>query len=298
MALLRGFKSFECCLFRILYFGGSSFASSPAPRFALLLYLKATMAPPLGPRYLPNLMLDEARVQSDRGLDPRVSVKYKTSKLSMCCPGLDIQKTGFSETVGKRTRDARVVSIADAACPTQSSYRQEEQASSPLRLALARHSVKKQIFACMDQGDKKTEIESKTGLSHRCIKWHRRMWRIEGRHPRHRPGKFSKSSARSPLSQGTRSGRAVRRRQASGEKSSSSVAGDSSSEKRGRKHRVVRQSKGRCKRTGIEMAGSGGGECAEREARGCACFASKENVPERNAISGGLRILPIRALEL
>ena len=255
------------------------------------------MAPPLGPRHLPNLMLDEARVQSECGLD-RVSVKHKTSKLSMCCPGLDFHKTRFSEIVGKRTTDARAMSIADAARPAQS-RKQEEQPSSPLRLALARHSVKKQIFACMDQGDKKIEIESKTGLSHRCIKWHRRMWRIEGRHPRHRPGKFSKSSKRSPLSPGTRSGRAVRRRQASDEKSSSSVAGDSSSEKRRRKHRV-KQSKARCKRTGVEMPGSGGEKCAEREARGFACFASKKNVPEMNEVvevSSGLRILPIRTLE-
>ncbi len=235
---------------------------------------------------------------SDRGLDPRASVKSKTSKLSMRRPGFDIEKTGFSEIVGKRTRDTRVMSIADAAHLAQSNYRQETQSNSPLRLTLARHSVKKQIFACMDQGDKKIEIESKTGLSHRCIKWHRRLWRIEGRHPRHRSGKLSKSSAQRPLSPSTRNGRAVRRRQTSSEKNKSSVSDESSSEKRRRKRRAAKQSKGRSIRTSMNTDGSGGGKCAGRETRASHCSAGKENIPGSNEAmaTSGLKILPIRTL--
>ena len=235
---------------------------------------------------------------SDRGLDPRASVKSKTSKPSMRRPGFDIQKTGCSEILGKRTRDARIVCIADAAHLAQSSNKQEAQSNSPLRLALARHSVKKQIFARMDQGDRKIEIESKTGLSHRCIKWHRRLWRIEGRHPRHRSEKLSKSSAWRPLSSNTRNGRTARRRKTSGEKNKSSVTDEPSSEKRRRKRLAVKKSKERSIRTGISVDGSAGGNCAGRETRASNCSPGKENAPERNEAmaTSGLKILPIRTL--
>ena len=256
------------------------------------------MDPPPTFRHLPNLILDEARVPSDRELDPRAFVKSKTSKLSMRRPGFDIEKTGCSEIVGKRTRDARTMSIEDAAHLVQSNNRQEAQSDSPLRLALARHSVKKQIFACMDQGDKKIEIESKTGLSHRCIKWHRRLWRIEGRHPRHRSGKPSKSSARRPRSPSTRNRRAVRRRQTSDEKNKSSITDESSSEKRRRKRLAAKQSKGPSMRNSMNTDGSGGGDCAGMETRASHCAAGKETVLGRNEAiaTSGLRLLPIRIL--
>lgn len=49
----------------------------------------------------------------------------------------------------------------------------------PLRTSLVRDSVKKQIFAYMDKGDRSAEIELKSGLSHPRVKHYRRMWKDE-----------------------------------------------------------------------------------------------------------------------
>ena len=49
----------------------------------------------------------------------------------------------------------------------------------PLRTSLVRDSVKRRIFAYMDQGDRSAEIETKSGLSHLIVKHYRRMWKDE-----------------------------------------------------------------------------------------------------------------------
>lgn len=240
-------------------------------------------------------MLLQGEVPSNPGLDPRVTGKLHMSKPAICRSGLVFQKTRLSALMERDTRDAGVRSITETSAHTTRSHEQGQNFDSPLRLALARHSVKNQIFACMDKGAKKAEIESTTGLSHRCIKWHRRMWRNECSHPRPRSKKLSKSSARGPRSPGTRSERQFGKRPACNEQGDSSVAGESSIDKRRRKHRAVKQSKERSMR----IPGSGGGECAKRETRGSGCFVGNENIPERDetmAMSGELKILPIRDL--
>ncbi|CAD6585610.1 MAG: hypothetical protein ASARMPREDX12_002067 [Alectoria sarmentosa] len=245
-------------------------------------------------------MLLQPEKSSDPGLDLRVSGESHMSKPSdVCRSELDIQKTRFSELMGKGTRDAGVMSITKASAHPNPSHGQGENFGSPLRLELARSSVKSKIFACMDKGFKKAEIESRTGLSHRCIKWHRRLWRNEGGHPRPWSKKLSKSPARGPRSPGRRSERLLRQRPACDEEGDSSIVGEPSSDKRRRKHRAVKRSKGCSMRTGTEMPGSGGGKCAEKDTREFDSFAGKENFVERNeamAMSGELKILPIRDL--
>lgn len=257
------------------------------------------MNPLHGPEYLPNLMLLQGELPSDREPDLRVSGESHKSKPDICRSGLVFPKTRFSEFMGRGRRDARIGSITETFAHITPSDGQGGNIDSPLRLALARRSVKNQIFACMDKGDKKAEIESTTGLSHGCIKWHRRLWRNEGSHPRPRSKKLSKRSARGPRSPGMRSQRPLIKRPACKEKGDSAVASESISEKRRRKHRAMKQSKGRSVRTELKMAGSGGGECAERKTRGSSCFVGKENVLERDeamAMSGELKTLPIRDL--
>lgn len=250
-----------------------------------------------GPENLPNLLPDEAEVLLDPGVGPKDSIRVHRSKLDMRCSGLHIQHTTIPRLTGKVTRDAGVRSVTESSAQTTSGLKQGEQSLSPLRLALARLSVKKQIFTYMDQGDKKTDIESRTGLSHQCIKWHRRLWRDECSHPRPLSKKISKRSAQDPRSPGTQSERPLRRRPVCDEKGDSSVAGKSSDDMRRRKHQAKKQSKEGSVRTEVEMHESGEKECAEMKMTESGCFADKENLPERGeamAISSELKILPFR----
>lgn len=281
--------------------------SSPKPRVRCFLRPSPALHPallprpppgnnkcPTRPKGLPNPMLLQPEKSSDPGLDLRVSGKSQMSKpLEICRSELDIQKTRFSELMGKGTRDAGVMSITKASAHPNPSHGQGENFGSPLRLELARSSVKNKIFACMDEGYKKAEIESRTGLSHRCIKWHRRLWRNEGGHPRPRSRKLSKSPVRGSRSPGTRSEQPLSKRPACDEK------GESNRDNRRRKHRAVKQPKRRSMRTGVGMPESGGGERAERGTKGSGRFVDKENVPERDealVMSAELKILPIRDL--
>lgn len=59
----------------------------------------------------------------------------------------------------------------------------------PLRTSLVRDSVKKQIFAYMDKGDRSADIELKSGLSHLRVKRYRRLWKDERHDPRLRSKK-------------------------------------------------------------------------------------------------------------
>ncbi|KAL9137056.1 MAG: hypothetical protein Q9175_001734 [Cornicularia normoerica] len=253
----------------------------------------------MGSEHLPNPMLVEAEVPSEPGLDPRMSVESQTSKLNMCHSGLGFQKTTFLDLVDKSARDARIMSIAHAAPLAQSSYRLEESFDLPLRLALGKLSVKRRIFACMDQGDTKTDIESSTGLSHQCIKLHRRMWRIEGSHPRPQSRKILKSSTPGPRSPNTRNERRSRKRRKCDDQSDSSDFGSPSGSKRSREHRAVDQPKGCSMRAGAEMSRVGAGKCAEGEKRGSSFLIGKENIPEMDEAmwtSGEMTVLPIRGL--
>lgn len=255
------------------------------------------MDPPPGPKYLPNMVHDGSEMPSDPALYPRVSARSPSSKLYICRSLLDIQSTEFLELTEKGTRHSEIMPTTEASALKTSIHNQGEQSESPLRLALARRSVKQQIFACMDQGDKKTDIESRTGLSHQCIKWHRRLWRTECSHPRPRSKKISKGSVRGSRTPSKRSEWVSRRRQACDGEGDSSEAGDSGIDKRRRKHRGVKQSRGRSKRTGRERPGSGGGEYVERERKGSGRLAGKENMPEMGeamVMSGELKVLPIR----
>ena len=246
-------------------------------------------ASPPGPRGLPDSSPGGAEARSDPGLDPGVPTRSQASKREM----------PLSEVTQNGRRGAAAVAIDEASARPASSHRQEEGSSSPLRLALARRSVKRKIFTYMDRGDKKTDIESRTGLSHQCIKWHRRLWRTECSHPRPRSRKISKSSSRRAQSPSPRHERPSRKRPACDGKGELSVASGCGSDKQRRKRRAVKQSKGQSLRVGAETPESGGGECAERETKGSGLFADKENVPGRDeamAMSGKLKVLPIRAL--
>ena len=244
-------------------------------------------------------MLLQSELQSNPGLDPRVTGEPHMSKRDICRSGLLLQKTRLSGLIERGRRDAGVRSITETSAHTTRSHEQGQNCDVPLRRELARRSVKNHIFACMDNGDKKAEIESTTGLSHRCIKWHRRLWRNECSHPRPRSKKPSKNSARGPRSPGTRSERQLRNRPACTENGDALAAGESSSDRRRRKHRAVKQSKERSMRTGMKMPGPGEGACAEMETRASGCFAGNEDVPERAetmAISGEFKVLPFRDL--
>ena len=268
------------------------------------------MISPHGLTPLPDPMPDGCQVRSDPGLD-RLPAKSPMSKRDVCrpgTPGLDKQKTAFSETMRKEvTRDkakAMRITTEDSTHTTSSHNRQDEEVTSPLRLALARRTVKRQIFTYMDRGDKKIDIESRTGLSHQCIKWHRRLWRTECCHPRPRSKKLSKkSSSRVSQSSGLRSERVLRKLQAcDGRDSDSSVVGDSGSEKRWRrKYHAMKQPKEDSPGTGTEVPEFVGGKCVETETmKGSSFFAAgKENIPAKDqavVTSGELTVLPIRDL--
>ena len=233
----------------------------------------------------PNPLPEGTEVRSDLRLNSRVSIRSQTSK----------RETASSDSTQRGRRNAGVMAINDAAAHTASSRRQEEETSSPLRLALARRAVKKQIFTFMDQGDKKTDIESRTGLSHQCIKWHRQLWRNECSHPRPRSKRGSKNPSRRAQSPSTRSERSSRKRPACDEKGDFPVAGECSSDRRRRKRRAVRQSQERFVSAGTEVSESRGGKCAESETKGSVCFAGKENVPARDEALV-VSVLPIRDL--
>ena len=229
-----------------------------------------------------NPQPDEFEVRSDTGLDQEASVGPMKSK----------RKTGPTQ---KRGRDTTPMPINTAATHSVSSHTQDEELSSPLRLALARRSVKEKIFTLMDQGDKKTEIESRTGLSHQCIKWHRQLWRIECSHPRPRSRRKSQSLSRRSQSPSARNERSSKKRPASGEKEDSSGASACSREKRRRKNRTVKQSIGRpvCARS--EKLEPGGEKCDEKERKSSAYLTGKENMPGKDEAMV-VSVLPIRDL--
>lgn len=293
-----GSKSILCCLFEILII----LSARPFLMPALCHLKELIMDTPPGPKYSPSPVPFDAEARPGPGLDPRVSIKSHTSKLDMCCSGLDVHKTGFLELVSKRKRDARAVSIAnvaDAARPAQSSYIQREQLASPLRLALARRSIRNQIFTYMDHGDKKTDIESRTGLSHRCIKRHRQMWRAESKHPRIRSSKVSKKSVRTPRPPSTRNERSLMKRPADDEERDCSDVSKPSGSRRQRKKCAVKAAKERSAHTAMEMSGSRGRGCTERKTRESSLFSGKESMQERDKallIPGALTTLPVRQL--
>ena len=224
---------------------------------------------------------DETEVQSDSGFDRRASVRSKAPKR-----GRDLARRG--------RRDARVMPINTDAGHSAPSHKQEEL-SSPLRLALARRSVKRKIFTYMDRGDKKTDIESRTGFSHQFIKWHRQLWRTECSHPRPPSKKLSQGSLRRSQSPSKRGERSSRKRPACERKDDSSDASECNSGKRRRKKRVVKQSIGRSVYAVPESPDSRGGKCAESEVKRARCFAGKENVPGKDEAMV-VSVLPIRGL--
>ena len=64
-----------------------------------------------------------------------------------------------------------------------------------LRTSLLRDSVKRRIFAYMDEGDRSADIEIKSGLSHPTVKLYRRMWNEERYNARRRSKKSSRRNA-------------------------------------------------------------------------------------------------------
>lgn len=64
-----------------------------------------------------------------------------------------------------------------------------------LRTSLLRDSVKRRIFAYMDEGDRSADIEIKSGLSHPTVKLYRRMWNEEKYNARRRSKKSSRRNA-------------------------------------------------------------------------------------------------------
>ena len=231
---------------------------------------------------LPNLPSDEAGVRSDPGFDNRASLRSKAPQR-----GRDLKRKGG--------REARVIPINTDAGLSASSHRQQEELSSPLRLALARRSVKRKIFTYMDRGDKKTDIESRTGFSHQFIKWHRQLWRTECSHPRPPSKKLSQGSSRRSQSPNTRNERPSRKRPACERKDDSLDASECNSGKRRRKKRVVKQSIGRSVHAVPVMPDSGGGNYGESEMKEPRCFGDKENVLEKDEAMV-VSILPIREL--
>ena len=280
---LAGSKSSSPACFESLGSRGSSFSRSFNYWNIILSVLsfiyRATMD---SPRNSPNPSPHEAEVRSDPGLDRKASVRSTAAKRGR-------------ELTRKGGRDARVTPINTDAGHSAPSHRQEEELSSPLRLALARRSVKRKIFTYMDQGDKKTDIESRTGLSHRFVKWHRQLWRTECSHPRPLSKKLPQGSSRRSQSPSKRDQRSSRKRPACERKDDSSDASECSSGKRRRKKRVVKQSIGRSVHAVPEMSDSRGGKCAESEVKGPRCFAGKENVPGKDEAMV-VSVLPIREL--
>lgn len=225
---------------------------------------------------------DETGVRSDPGHDRTASLRSKAPKR-----GRDLTRKG--------ERAAMVMSINTDGAHSAPSYRQEEELNSPLRLALARRSVKRKIFTYMDRGDKKTEIESRTGFSHKFIKWHRQLWRTECSHPRPQSKKVPQGSSRRSQSPSTRDQRSSRKRSACERKDDSSDASDCNVGKRRRKKCVVKQSIGQSVGAVMEMPDSRRGKCAESEVKGDCCFGNKENVPGKDEAMV-VSVLPIREL--
>ena len=276
-------KKFESRLFRVL--GLKELV------FSLLLHLleyhpsvlslnyQATMS---SSKDCPNPPPSEPEVRSDPELDERASGRSKAQKR-----GRDLARRG--------RRDARVMPINTEAGHSAPSHRQEQELSSPLRLAIARRSVKRKIFTYMDRGDKKTDIESRTGFSHQFIKWHRQLWRTECSHPRPPSKKLSQGSLRRSQSPSKRSERPSRKRPACERKDDSSDASECNSGKRRRKKRVVKQSIGRSVLAVPKMPDSRGAKCDESEVKEPHCFGGKENVPGKDEAMV-VSILPIRGL--
>lgn len=226
--------------------------------FCFPLCIYATMHATPNPEQLPYMLLSKAGLPSDTVVDLEDSIRLQKSNHDIYRSGPDIQNPPISNPTTNGTKDATLKSITNS-----STHKQPEQTLPPLRLALARRSVKQQIFTYMDQGDKKTDIESRTGLSHNCIKWHRRLWRDECSHPR--PKKLSRSLARGLRSSGTRSERSLGRRPACDENGKFVGVGGSGGEKVRRKRRARKWLEQCYVGRGVEVYGARGNGCAERE---------------------------------
>ena len=245
----------------------------------------------LGPKDLLTPTPAEVDEASDAGLADRVSATSQTSKPTMCRSEFGVQATTHSNAVNIH---------ADALSSAPSSRCLEEQLFKlPLRLALAKLTVKRQIFASMDHGERKADIESSTGLSHQCIKWHRFMWRVEGSHPRPQPRRHLKPSTRGLRSSNLQNGRLLRKRRECDDHSEASDAGDLGASKRRRRHRAVDQSEECSRHAGMEMARAGSRKCVGRELGGCVASMDKENIPEGGEamwMAGEQTVLPLRVL--
>ena len=245
----------------------------------------------LAPKDLLDPTPTEVDKASDAGLASRASATSQTSKPTMCRSGSGIQATRHSNAVNIH---------ADALSSAPSSRCLEEQFFKlPLRLALAKLTVKRQIFASMDHGERKADIESSTGLSHQCIKWHRFMWRAEGSHPRPQRRRTLKPSMRGLRSSSLQNGRLSRKRRECDDHSEASDTGDLGASKRRRRHRAVDQSEECSRRAGMEMARAGGRRCVGREVGNCVASMDKENIPEGGEamwMVGEKTVLPLRGL--
>ena len=242
----------------------------------------------LCPKDLLNPAPTEVDKASEAGLASGASAPSQTSKPTMCHSGPGVQTTRLSNAVNIH---------ADAVPSAQSSRCLEEQFFKlPLRLALAKRTVKRQIFASMDHGERKADIESSTGLSHQCIKWHRFMWRVEGSHPRPRPRGNLKPSMRGLRSSSLPRGRLSRK---GGDCEDRSDAGGCRAAKRRRGQRVVDRS-GECSRhAGMEMSRAGRRKCVGRDSGGCVASMDKENIPDGGGgvwMAGEKTVLPLRGL--
>ena len=252
---------------------------------------QSTMPSILDPQDLLNPMPTEVDKASETVLGSRVSATSQTSKPTTCRSGPGIQTTKHSKAVTIH---------ADAVSSARSSPRLEEQFFKlPLRLALAKLTVKRQIFASMDHGERKADIESSTGLSHQCIKWHRFMWRVEGSHPRPQPRRNLKASVRGLRSSNFQNGRLSRKRRDCEGHGEASDSGDLGASKRRRRHRALDQAEECSRHAEVEMARAGGRKCVGRELRGCVASMDKENIPEGGEavwMAGEKTVLPLRGL--
>ena len=245
----------------------------------------------LGPKDLLNPTPTEVDKASEAGLASSASAPSQTSKPTMCRSGPGVQTTRHSNAVNIH---------ADAVPSAQSSRCLEEQFFKlPLRLALAKLTVKRQIFASMDHGERKADIESSTGLSHQCIKWHRFMWRVEGSHPRPPPRRNLKPSMRGLRSSNLHNGRLSRKRREYDDHGEASDTGDLRASKRRRKHRAVDREEECSGHAGTEISRAGSRKCVGRDLRSCAASVDKENIPEGGEamwMAGEKTVLPLRGL--
>ena len=245
----------------------------------------------LGPKDLLNPTPTEIDKASETGLASGASATSQTSKPTMCLSGLGVQTSRHSKTVDIH---------ADALSSAQSSRCLEEQFFKlPLRLALAKLTVKRQIFASMDHGERKADIESSTGLSHQCIKWHRFMWRVEGSHPRPQPRRNLKPSMRGLRSSSLQNGRLSRKRRECEDHGEVSDAGHLRASKHRRRQRAVDQSEECARHAGMEMSRAGSRKFVGRELGGCVASMDKENIPEGDEamwMAGEKTVLPLRGL--